>query len=48
MVKQLVAQRVLAGDIISVGMGAEQPLVKPDDTPAKQGQNRRYELRVRL
>ncbi|HNN94653.1 MAG TPA: OmpA family protein [Pseudomonadota bacterium] len=48
MVKQLVAQGVPAGDIISVGMGAEQPLVKPDDTPAKQAKNRRYELRVRL
>ncbi len=48
MVKQLVAKGVPAGDIISVGMGAEQPLVKPDNTPAKQAKNRRYELRVKL
>jgi OOP family OmpA-OmpF porin len=48
MVKQLVAKGVPAGDIISVGRGAEQPLVKPDNTPAKQAKNRRYELCVRL
>lgn len=48
MVKQLVAKGVPASDIISVGMGAEQPLVKLDNTPAKQAKNRRYELRVKL
>jgi OOP family OmpA-OmpF porin len=48
MVKQLVAQGVPAGEIISVGMGAEQPLVTPDKTPAQQAANRRYEVRVRL
>jgi hypothetical protein len=29
-------------------MGSEQPLVKPDNTPAKQAKNRRYEVRVRF
>jgi outer membrane protein OmpA-like peptidoglycan-associated protein len=48
MVKQLVAQGVPAGDIESVGMGSEQPLVKPDDTPAKKAKNRRYEVQVKL
>lgn len=48
MVKQLVAKGVPAGDIESVGMGSEQPLVKPDDTPAKRAKNRRYEVQVKL
>jgi outer membrane protein OmpA-like peptidoglycan-associated protein len=48
MVKQLVAKGVSANEIISVGMGSEQPLVTPDDTPAKQAKNRRYEVRVRF
>ncbi len=47
-VSQLVAKGVPASEIISVGRGSEQPLVKPDNTPAKQAKNRRYELRVRL
>lgn len=47
-VKELIARGVPAGEIISVGRGSESPLVKPDNTPAKQAQNRRYELRVRL
>ncbi|MFO0573551.1 MAG: OmpA family protein [Polyangia bacterium] len=47
-VKELIAKGVPASEIISVGMGSEQMLVKPDDTPAKQAKNRRYELRVRL
>ena len=46
--KQLVARGVPPTDIVSVGMGAEKPLVSPDNTAAKQAQNRRYELRVRL
>jgi outer membrane protein OmpA-like peptidoglycan-associated protein len=29
-------------------MGSTQPLVKLDNTPAKQAQNRRYEVRVRF
>jgi len=48
MVKQLVAKGVPAGDIESVGMGSERPLVKPDDTPAKKAKNRRYEVVVKL
>lgn len=48
MVKQLVANGVPQNEIISVGYGAERPLVKVDNTPAKQAKNRRYELRVRI
>ena len=48
MVRQLVAKGVPESDIESVGMGSEQPLVKPDDTPAKKARNRRYEVRVKL
>lgn len=47
-VKQLAANGVPSDEIISVGYGSERPLVKPDNTPAKQAKNRRYELRVRL
>lgn len=47
-VKELIANGVPAGDVISVGYGSERLLVKPDNTPAKQAKNRRYELRVRL
>jgi len=47
-VKELVAKGVPQDEIISVGMGAERPLVKPDNTPAKKAQNRRYEIQVRL
>lgn len=46
--RQLVAKGVPEGDIIAVGRGAEQLLVKPDDTPAKKARNRRYEIQVRL
>lgn len=35
-------------EIESVGMGADRPLVKPDDTPAKRAKNRRYEIQVKL
>ncbi len=35
-------------EIEAVGLGADRPLVKPDDTPAKKARNRRYEVRVRL
>jgi outer membrane protein OmpA-like peptidoglycan-associated protein len=45
---ELVAKGVPEAEIISVGMGSEQLLVKPDNTPAKKARNRRYELRVRL
>lgn len=46
MVKELVAQGVDGGDIEAVGMGSEALLVKPDNTPAKKAQNRRYEVQV--
>jgi OmpA-OmpF porin, OOP family len=48
MAKQLAAQGVPAGEITAVGVGADRPLVKPDDTPAKKAKNRRYEIQVRL
>ncbi|MGB8930779.1 MAG: OmpA family protein [Anaeromyxobacteraceae bacterium] len=48
MVKELVAKGVPEAEIESVGMGSEQLLVKPDDTPAKKAKNRRYEVRVKL
>lgn len=48
MAKELVAKGVPSDEIISVGRGSTQPLVKPDNTPAKQAKNRRYEVRVRL
>lgn len=47
-VKELVARGVPPGEIIAVGRGSEQMLVKPDDTAAKKAKNRRYELQVRL
>jgi outer membrane protein OmpA-like peptidoglycan-associated protein len=37
-----------ASEIVSVGKGADEPLVTPDDTPVKKARNRRYEIRVRL
>lgn len=46
--KELVARGVPHDDIISVGMGSQKMLVKPDDTPAKKARNRRYEIQVQL
>ena len=46
--RELVKKGISRDEIESVGMGSEQRLVKPDNTPAKQAQNRRYEIRVRL
>lgn len=48
MVRELVAKGVDQGDIEAVGMGSEKMLVKPDNTPAKQAKNRRYEVQVRF
>jgi len=48
MVKELVAQGVDQGDIEAIGMGSEKMLVSPDNTPAKQAKNRRYEVQVRF
>ena len=47
-VSALVKKGIAAKEIISVGRGSEAMLVKPDDTPEKKAQNRRYEIRVRL
>lgn len=46
--RELVKRGVAEGEIVSVGMGSERRLVRPDDTPAKQAKNRRYEIQVRL
>ena len=48
MVKELVKKGIPENEIIAVGRGSEQRLVKPDDTPEKKAKNRRYEIRVRL
>jgi len=47
-VKELVKKGIPQKEIIAVGKGSSQPLVKPDDTPEKRAKNRRYEIRVRL
>jgi OOP family OmpA-OmpF porin len=47
-VKELVGRGIPQSEIIAVGKGSEEPLVKPDNTPAKKAKNRRYEIRVRL
>lgn len=47
-VKELVSKGVPESEIEAVGYGAEKPLVKPDNTPAKQAKNRRYEIQVKL
>jgi OOP family OmpA-OmpF porin len=47
-VKELVARGIAPGEIISVGMGSDRPLVTPDNTPAKKAKNRRYEIQVRV
>ena len=46
--RELTARGVPKDDIEAVGMGAEKPLVKPDDTEAKRAKNRRYEIQVRI
>lgn len=48
MKKELVSKGIPEGDIVAVGVGADRPVVKPDDTPAKKAKNRRYEVQVRL
>jgi outer membrane protein OmpA-like peptidoglycan-associated protein len=48
MVKELISRGIPKDEIISIGMGSERPLVKPDDTAAKQAKNRRYEIQVRM
>jgi len=46
--REMVARGVPKNEIISVGRGADQLLVTPDDTPAKKAKNRRYEIQVRF
>lgn len=46
--KELGARGVPENEIASIGMGADKPLVSPDDTAAKKAKNRRYEIQVRL
>jgi len=46
--REMVARGIAQKEIISVGRGADQPLVTPDDTPAKKAKNRRYEIQVRF
>jgi outer membrane protein OmpA-like peptidoglycan-associated protein len=45
---ELAKRGVPEKEITSIGMGSERPLVTPDNTPAKQAKNRRYEIQVRL
>lgn len=47
-VKELVKKGIPETQIIAVGKGSSERLVKPDDTPEKKAKNRRYEIRVRL
>jgi OmpA-OmpF porin, OOP family len=47
-VKEMVKRGIPENEIIAVGKGSSERLVKPDDTPAKKAKNRRYEVRVRL
>jgi OOP family OmpA-OmpF porin len=48
MKRELVKKGIPEGEIVTVGKGSEEPLVTPDNTPAKKAKNRRYEVRVRL
>jgi OmpA-OmpF porin, OOP family len=47
-VAELVKKGIPQKEIIAVGKGSTERLVKPDDTPEKKEKNRRYEIRVRL
>ena len=46
--RELVGLGVPSNEILAFGLAAEKPLVTPDDTPAKQAKNQRYELEVKL
>ena len=48
MVRELEARGIAKNEIESVGMGSDRPLVTPDNTPAKQAKNRRYEIQVKF
>jgi OmpA-OmpF porin, OOP family len=47
-VKELIKRGVPQDEIEAIGMGSDKPLVKPDNTPAKQAMNRRYEIQVKI
>jgi len=47
-VRELESRGIASNEILSIGMGAERPLVTPDNTPAKKAKNRRYEIQVRF
>lgn len=46
--RELVGHGILPTEILSFGLAASKPLVSPDDTPAKQAKNQRYEVQVKL
>lgn len=46
--RELVRKGAPADEVVAVGKGSDELLVKPDNTPAKKAKNRRYEIRVRL
>jgi outer membrane protein OmpA-like peptidoglycan-associated protein len=46
--RELVARGIAKSEIVAVGMGSNRPLVTPDNTPAKQAKNRRYEIQLRF
>jgi outer membrane protein OmpA-like peptidoglycan-associated protein len=48
MKRELMKKGLADAEIEAVGVGADRPLVKPDDTPAKKARNRRYDVQVRL
>ncbi len=45
---ELVKKGIPAAEISTVGKGADELRVTPDDTPKKRALNRRYEIRVQL
>jgi outer membrane protein OmpA-like peptidoglycan-associated protein len=47
-VDELKKKGIPASEIVAVGKGSAEPLVKPDNTPAKRARNRRYEIQARL
>ena len=46
--RELALRGIPKSEIISIGMGSDRPLVKPDNTPAKKAKNRRYEIQLRF
>lgn len=46
--RELVGLGVLPTEVLSFGLASSKPLVTPDDTPAKQAKNERYEVQIKL